>query len=201
MTNCSLISPTGSSYTNDSKIVPKDNCFQENKLPEIPRQSCAVNLADLQAHYAGECKNGKADGAGLAIGKHIYEGQFVNGLPHGQGTWTWVDKKCFTGKFINGIAQVPHTGCEVVDIRLRGQYIGKCNVNNQAHGQGKAVGIDKYQGEFFNGTPNGKGTYIWTNGDRFIGQFKNGQMHGRGVMKYIDGYDEIGKWTRGQLVK
>jgi hypothetical protein len=185
MTNCT------STNSKTSLPPPTDpptasTCFQASNLPRIPKQACAVSIPLQSAHYSGGCQNGKAHGHGLAIGKDIYEGEFANGLPHGQGTYTWLDKNCFTGQFINGVPQVPHVGCYVADPRLRGRYDGEC-LSGKAHGRGKAKGIDLYQGEFIGGVLNGKGTYVQPNGDRYVGQFKEGEISGRGMMIYADG--------------
>jgi hypothetical protein len=157
-------------------------------VPTTPQTDCKVSLNDLYGHYKGECKNGKAHGKGEAIGNDKYEGQFANGLPNGQGTYTWLDGASYTGQFQNG--KIKHVGCDVVDLRLRGSYKGECR-NGKAYGKGKAVGIDTYQGEFINGMPDGQGTYIWQNKDRYIGKFKEGKASGRGVMRYSDGTEEI----------
>jgi len=164
-------------------------CFQKENLPVFPKQACAVTNPKLLGHYDGGCQSGKAHGRGLAIGKDIYEGDFANGLPHGQGTYTWLDKQCFTGQFINGVAQVPHVGCYVADVRLQGSYSGECR-NGKAYGRGKAVGIDTYEGGFIDGTLDGQGTYVWANGDRYLGRFKKGEPYGRGTMMYVDGTKE-----------
>ena len=190
MTNCS---PTNS-QTSPSLLIPmapqtSSTCFHPSNLPRIPKQACAVSISKLRAHYSGGCQNGKAHGSGLAIGKDIYEGEFTNGLPHGQGTYTWADKNCFTGQFMNGVPQVPHVGCYVADPRLRGSYDGEC-LSGKAHGRGKAEGIDLYQGEFIEGVLNGKGTYLKPNGDRYVGQFKEGEATGRGMVIYADGTRE-----------
>jgi hypothetical protein len=164
-----------------------------------PDQACQVMDAKLQGHYSGDCLNDKAHGVGLAIGKHKYEGEFVEGLPDGQGTYTWADGEKFNGLFIKGVPQIPHVGCYVTDPRLRGTYNGECR-NAQAEGKGKAEGIDTYEGEFFAGKPDGQGTYIWSNGDYYIGQFKEGLAHGRGIMKYADGEEELGPWAYGKPI-
>src|SRR6186997_1595375 len=49
--------------------------------------------------------------------------------------------------------------CEVDKESLKGSYTGDCK-KNKAHGKGKAVGMDTYEGEFKNGIPDGQGTYI-----------------------------------------
>ncbi len=167
--------------------------------PITPQQTCSVADPKLQGHYQGDCQNGKAQGLGKAIGKDMYEGEFVQGLPHGKGTYTWADGERFVGSFDKGIPQIPHSGCYVADPRLRGRYQGACQ-NNKAHGRGKATGIDTYEGEFNNGLTEGQGTYVWSNGDRYIGQFKAGQANGRGVMKYVDGKEEAGLWQNNELV-
>ncbi|MDM8564143.1 hypothetical protein QUF74_00645 [Candidatus Halobeggiatoa sp. HSG11] len=164
-----------------------------------PHKNCHVADFKLRGYYNGDCQNAKAHGKGIAIGKDKYEGQFVNGYAHGQGTYSWGDEANFKGQFINGVPQVPHVGCYIADPRLRGKYSGECR-SGKAYGHGKAIGIDVYEGAFLNGVLDGNGTYIWYNKDRYIGQFKNGKAHGRGVMKFIDGTEKAGEWINNQPI-
>lgn len=92
---------------------------------------------------------------------------------------------------------IEHRGCDVADPDIRGYYQGQCNSQGQAHGYGKSVGTDTYQGDFYSGLKHGNGVYIWRNGDRYTGQFKADRPHGRGVMMYIDGWREEGVWQDG----
>jgi hypothetical protein len=192
---------TPTTPTKPTPTSPQTDCPADLKSkPETPVMDCYVAEPKLYGHYKGICQNGKAHGQGKAIGKDVYQGQFVNGLPHGQGVYMWGDGKCFTGQFKQGVPQIPHVGCEVAEPRLRGTYTGECR-GGKANSRGKAVGIDTYQGEFLDGVLNGQGTYVWPNGDRYIGQFKRGEAHGRGVMRYVDGEEETGLWQNGELVK
>lgn len=64
--------------------------------------SCKVLMQEIQGTYSGECKNGKANGMGKSIGTDQYDGNFKNGYPDGEGTYTWKDGHYFTGIFKKG---------------------------------------------------------------------------------------------------
>ncbi|MDL5513760.1 hypothetical protein QSE00_18205 [Arenibacter sp. M-2] len=65
-------------------------------------QDCKVLLKSIDGTYEGDCKKGKAEGEGVAIGVDTYKGQFRKGLPHGTGTYTWNDGKSYEGEFQKG---------------------------------------------------------------------------------------------------
>jgi hypothetical protein len=51
---------------------------------------------------------------------------------------------------------------------------------------------------FAAGRKNGKGTYMWPNGQTFVGEFKNDECHGEGVLHYPDGKRLHGIWKEGK---
>ena len=73
--------------------------------PVVLAQNCKVLDPDLAGVYTGECKNGKAEGLGKAIGTNTYEGEFKAGLPDGTG---FKDTKgnSFKGRFKKANAMV-----------------------------------------------------------------------------------------------
>ena len=71
--------------------------------------------------------------------------------------------------------------CEVDKESLKGTYNGDCK-KNKAHGKGKAVGVDTYEGDFKNGIPDGVGTYTWSNKNVFEGKYLKGLREGKGKM-------------------
>jgi len=73
--------------------------------------------------------------------------------------------------------------CAVKMPSLKGLYTGDCK-KGLAHGSGKAIGADTYEGEFKSGLPEGKGTYTWSNGNRFSGEFAAGLKEGKGSLVY-----------------
>lgn len=67
------------------------------------QQDCKVLKPGISDHYEGKCKNGLANGKGIATGIDKYEGQFIKGLPQGEGTYTWSDGSTYTGEWIEGL--------------------------------------------------------------------------------------------------
>lgn len=72
-------------------------------LFKIFSQDCSVEKAELKGTYTGDCKKGKAQGNGKAVGTDTYEGQFKAGLPDGEGTYTWKNGNVYTGHFSKGL--------------------------------------------------------------------------------------------------
>lgn len=72
---------------------------------QIFAQDCAVEKESLKGTYTGDCKKGKANGKGKAVGADTYEGEFKNGLPDGQGTYTYSNGNVFKGSFSKGLKQ------------------------------------------------------------------------------------------------
>lgn len=64
---------------------------------------CSVLLDSLKGTYTGDCKNGKANGNGKAVGINTYDGEFKNGLPEGQGKYTWSNGDYYYGAWKKGL--------------------------------------------------------------------------------------------------
>jgi hypothetical protein len=64
--------------------------------------NCKVMPDSLKGTYTGDCKDGKANGQGKAVGTDTYEGWFVKGYPEGKGMYTWKDGHYFIGQFKKG---------------------------------------------------------------------------------------------------
>jgi TonB family protein len=113
-------------------------------------EECKVNDADINAEYTGGCKDGFADGQGIAKGRDTYEGAFVNGNKHGQGTYMW------------------SSGAK---------YIGEYR-DDKRSGQGTYISPKgaKYIGEYRDGKRSGKGTFIQPDGLKRIVEYRDGKL-------------------------
>ena len=92
--------------------------------------------------------------------------------------------------------------CKVLLPEISGIYEGKCK-KGLAHGKGKAVGIDTYEGHFRKGLPNGIGTYTYSNGAKYVGEWIAGQREGEGKYTFkINDKDSIqdGLWEKGKYL-
>jgi hypothetical protein len=116
---------------------------------------------------------------------------------------------CSKGKVLAGILAVilfvvgfyvnaQDKDCIVKLPEISGTYSGDCK-NGLAEGRGEAVGIDKYNGQFNDGLPDGKGTYTWADGTYYEGQWKNGLKEGKGKMVYKDS-TVLGYWKNNKYV-
>ena len=93
-------------------------------------------------------------------------------------------------------------GCTVHMPEINGEYTGACK-KGLAHGNGKSVGTDTYEGQFKKGWPHGKGTYTYESGDHYIGDMRFGKLDGEGEMHIISaGTDTLisGVWVDNNYV-
>lgn len=68
-------------------------------------ENCKVLSDSIRGTYTGDCKNGKANGIGKAVGMHTYEGEFKNGLPEGKGKYTWSNGDFYDGNWKKGMKE------------------------------------------------------------------------------------------------
>ncbi|MEE4300655.1 MAG: hypothetical protein V2J24_14550 [Pseudomonadales bacterium] len=124
-----------------------------------------------------------------------YEGQNLNGSPHGEGRMEWSDGRVFEGEFFDG--QVDGEG-ELTwpdGMRYRGPV-----VTGRIEGEARVEFPDgsRYRGPLVNGVPEGVGTYRWPDKARYTGEFVAGERHGWGEMKEADGTRYVGGFAHGE---
>jgi hypothetical protein len=66
---------------------------------------CRVTLPAISGSYSGECKKGLAHGKGTAQGIDHYEGQFIKGLPDGEGKYNWANGSWYEGGWKKGLRE------------------------------------------------------------------------------------------------
>ena len=125
-------------------------------------QSCRVVDPELLGTYDGACRNGLADGEGVARGSAVYEGEFKAGKKHGRGRKVWPTGDSYEGTF-------------VADAR-EGEGIYRWGGASPWAG-------DFYWGYYRQDKRHGRGLYAWGNGDRFEGEWKDDLRYGYSAME------------------
>jgi hypothetical protein len=120
-----------------------------------------------------------------------YQGNYSNGLMHGQGRLVLSSGDVYQGNFID----------------------------NEIHGQGRMTfySLDtafsssncitkmlsdvesSYEGAWEHGQKNGNGKFHFSNGDVYVGMFKDNKEHGRGTKNFVNGNLYVGQWVNGKI--
>jgi hypothetical protein len=112
-----------------------------------------------------------------------YEGQFLNGQPHGQGIYTFKEEGRYQGEFALG----EFNGQGVREFANGNRYEGSFK-NGEFDGTGTFTSTNgiRYEGSFTNGSPSGRGAFTFSNGTRCEGDIKEGKVNGKGVCQYAN---------------
>lgn len=94
----------------------------------------------------------------LSFENGVYEGEVLNGVPHGEGTFSFSDGASYVGEFKDGLK----------------------------HGSGTFIsGIgQKWVGQFREDRPHGQGIFTWPDGQKYVGEYRDGRAwHGTTFLK------------------
>ena len=115
----------------------------------------------------------------------LYEGELKNGIPSGEGKYTFADGSYYVGSFKEGHY---HGEGTLYSADGKPEYEGKWE-NGYYHGEGKRYyeSGDIYEGSFKLGKRHGKGAYSYANGSSYVGEWKEDLFDGKGVYTAADG--------------
>ncbi len=134
----------------------------------------------------------------------ILEGEWLNGLLHGQGTEVYSSGDKYVGEFKEGDKHGQGTFHYLANNHSKGdKYEGQFKDGRQ-HGQGRYTWANgkKYEGDWKDGKYNGRGVITTADGSKYVGEFKNGKMHGEGALIYLDGEVlQEGIWADNEFVR
>ena len=107
--------------------------------------------------------------------------------------------KVLAGKLLNINTE---TGAVKGELIIDGKrYVGE-HKNGKPHGRGvifyKGDKLKSYEGDWYYGKREGKGTLIWQNGARYVGEWNNDHREGYGVQYYSNGEIYEGNWLNGK---
>lgn len=130
-----------------------------------------------------------------------FEGELVDGVPTGKGTWT-----CSQGGYRNSLMGLKYEG----DFE-QGRFEG---IGTLMRADGSIIFAEKrvselgllinecgpghYFGEVHEGEAQGRGFWISDSGAVYEGSFSHGLFDGSGTLSFISGWEHSGKWKSGK---
>lgn len=123
----------------------------------------------------GSCKAAVSN-VGESMPAGTYQGQCVNGRPHGSGEVMFVNGDRFKGSFKDG--RIDGKGFWVSG-SSGNTYSGNWR-DGRREGSGTYHWVQssqQYVGEWVDDKRNGQGTLTWANGDRFEGEFRDNRQY------------------------
>lgn len=162
------------------------------------------------ATWSGACKDGLADGAGIAswtdgttpnkldgklargevsdvatlvYGSTTYIGLFRHFEPQGQGFFKFPNGSMYEGNLDHGKYNGPGIFQDVDRSRYEGEW-----VDGQREGQGRATYAlgGSYEGHWHHDQFDGAGSIVYVGGSTYTGQFKDGQIAGAPPLAAIE---------------
>lgn len=181
--------------------------YEGNLKESVPDGHGQIRYYDGKV-FVGEFKDGVANGTGTFTNEHgtkLFEGIYVNGQRY-SGTMLNADGSTYTGGYKYGLPD----GEGILksskgDVLFKGTF----STGNRYQGYGIETGKNpdgqswKFEGEYQNGTWNGKGTISWSDGTKYVGDWKNGARTGHGVYTFNEkrkgyGYKYDGGFLNGE---
>ena len=148
----------------------------------------------------------------------VYEGQKLNGLRHGKGTFYYSDGGMYSGDWFEGSMEgygslFYASGVKAYEGEWKAdRFHGKGVVYNETPTQ-LSGGFDftnfdligdywvQYEGHFYNDNKEGSGVLVLSNGENYQGEFREDMVHGIGHFHTMNRGAVKGEWWENKLAK
>lgn len=148
--------------------------------------------------YQGQWNNGVKHGQGVLQMRDgsSYEGSFIKGEVQGFGLKRWVDGDTYNGEWHMG----EMSGHGVFTYDNQDKYDGSFE-RNARHGEGELAlkNHDVYNGHHAHDKKHGSGDYMWGDESKFVGKWVKGQRVGQGEQTLVTGEIYTGEWVGDQM--
>lgn len=168
----------------------------------ISGKGVMINNGDI---YIGEFKNNLRQGTGICyfFNGTEYKGSWLNDKQHGQGVLTYIDgttrKGYWSANMYTGSNEPePNETARPENPKVEGCQSGDCQ-----NGKGTYLFANGnvYVGSFQQGKPDGFGKIKYADGVIYEGEIQSGYMHGNGFMITSDGNKVQGVWNQGRFIR
>lgn len=164
-------------------------------LPSLLSGGVSLDEGDYQGDRQQNLRHGRGT-MKFSDGRE-YEGQWVQGVPSGEGRYCFPAIGCtYEGQWLQGQAHGQGKYSSDTQLQYSGQW--KCDALN---GEGRATWPDgsSHWGHFKDGVRHGKGHSRWPDNCEYDGDYRADCRHGQGVYRWHDGRQYKGQWQNNQM--
>ena len=180
-------------------FFPNGNFYYEGNLANnLPNFKGELKMKIFNEKiYSGEWVNGKFNGKGIQfLGKNNefkYEGNFANNFFSGFGILFYNNPQELNYSYQGNFEKNKFEGQGI--FKFFKNLGNEENVNNNNNSNKN----EEYNGLWKNGLPNGKGIYLWKNGNIYEGNYEEGKKKGLGKFIFNSGNSFFeGIWSNGK---
>jgi uncharacterized caspase-like protein len=179
------VPPAASTITPPAAVAPASAApalTPPKPKDDLPGREIAPGVREVVfadgAIYRGAMRGTNLHGKGEYVSKAFkYQGEFLDGLKHGNGMYVWDNGDRYDGRF----AQDKPDGNGKYHFANGDSYEGDVKAGVIAgRGTYSTKGGDTFEGSFSSGKPHGVGVYRFANGDRYEGEMDQGRLQGKG---------------------
>ena len=153
--------------------------------PGAPPGSPGAPPGDVLVTFEGRWQMGLKNGKGVAtfMDGSSYDGQYLQGVPHGHGVWRAGPVASSDGQGAPGEVLVTYEGSWSTGLR---------------EGEGLATFADgsSYGGEYLQGVPHGHGRFRWRDGTELAGEWIEGEQRGTSTVVFANGTKYDGEYCQ-----
>lgn len=205
----------GKLFEENSNLVTEKLFSVSSRIQGCLAGDCMGGIGVLMTNgdiYMGDFKNSLRHGIGICyyFNGSEFKGAWQADKPHGNGELTYADgtvrkgvwsENVYQGSVDKGVTTKsggPQPPVSPVHEKLEGCQSGNCQ-----NGRGTYVFSNGniYTGNFQNGWPNGLGKISYVEGDVYEGEMERGHLHGKGIMISANGNKVQGIWELGKFIK
>jgi serine/threonine protein kinase len=173
--------------------------YINGEIPELNDKDYSKDLSDLIKRMLNVKPDKRPTAAEileicetlLKKGNSGYQGEMVNGVREGKGTYCFENGDKYEGFWKNNKME----GKGVYYFHDGDKYDGEW-IDGKKEGQGIYTFSSgaKYEGNWVQGKMEGSGIFYYSNGDKYDGEWKDNKKEGNGIYYYSNGCKYEGEW-------